>query len=188
MIESILAALAVGTFWFYLIIAIASIVFIACIENDHYGTPTVVSILLAVLYWKAFTVLSLPTIAIIVGGYAVAGVLWSVYRWYRHVQQAAFRFREKYGTTLTSSQKSDLKSEIKVSEHKSRITAWIAYWPWSLLWNITGDFFSMLYDAMVNAYQHIADRALNGFTVAEPETAKHKKEVVTDSETSWRNR
>jgi hypothetical protein len=187
MIETILTSLAVGTIWFYLIIAIASVIFIACIEHDHYGTPTVLSILLAILYWKAFVTLSLPTIAIIVGGYALAGIIWSVYRWYRHVQQVAFTYREKYGLTLTPSQKSGLKSEIRVSDHKSRITAWIAYWPWSLLWNITGDFFSMLYDAMVNAYQHIADHALNKFTVAEPALEK-KKEVVTDANPSWRNR
>lgn len=187
MIETILAALAVGTVWFYIILAIASIIFIACIENEHYETPAVVSVILAILYWKAFTAFSLASIALVVGGYAVAGVLWSVYRWYRFVQKTAFEFREEHGNVLDNEDKESLKYRLKVSNHKSNIIGWIAYWPWSLLWNITGDFFNMLYDAMVNAYQHIADRALNGFTIEEPKSSKKSSNTVTD-DPSWRNR
>lgn len=57
MIESLLAALAFGTFWFWLIFAIASIIIIACVENEHYPTPSIVAILLAVIYWKAIVAL-----------------------------------------------------------------------------------------------------------------------------------
>jgi len=170
MITSILAAIAVGTFWFWLLTIVASIVFIACVEHDHYTWPTILLVLFGLVYWKAIVAISWPAIAIFVGGYAIAGVSWSVYKWYRFVQKKAFYYRERYGLSLSESNKNDLKSELKVSNHKAKLTGWIAYWPWSLLWSITGDFFNMLYDAMVNIYQKIVDRALGEFKVEDPKT------------------
>jgi len=179
MIETILATFAFGTFWFWALTLIASVIFIASIENDHYATPSITAIVLGIVFWKPLIAVGWQTLALIVGGYALVGVVWSVFKWYRLVQKSAARYAEKYGNTLTPSQRSELKSEISVSGHKARLTGWIAWWPWSLAWGLTGDFFNFLYDTMVNAYQKIADRALGKFSVVET-----KKEVVTDAEIS----
>lgn len=177
MIESLLAALAIGTVWFWVIAVIASVLIIACVEHEHYPTPSIVAILLAIIYWKPITAAPWQTIGIVVGGFVLAGILWSVFNWFRFVQKKTNYYREKYGDTLTAEQMSDLKESIKVSSHKAQITGWIAFWPWSLFWTLTGDFFNMIYDAMVNVYQNIANRALGKFTVKPKE-----KEIVTDAE------
>jgi hypothetical protein len=177
MIETLLAALAFGTVWFWIIAVIASVIFIASIENDHYSTPTITAIILGILYWKSIAAIGWQTVGIFVGVYALVGVIWSVFKWYRFCLKTANKYRETFGNTLTSEQQLDLKGEITVSDHKSRLTGWIAWWPWSVAWGLTGDFFNMLYETMVNAYQRIADNALGKFSIVDP-----KKQVVTDAD------
>ena len=123
------------------------------------------------------------TIALVLASYAVIGVIWSTYKWYRYVNKKAALYHENYGNVLSRHETDLLKSEIKVSYHKSRLIGWIAFWPWSLSWALTGDFFNMLYDSMVHVYQGIADRALGGFTVEEPK----KKDIEENPTSSRRN-
>ena len=73
-----------------------------------------------------------------------------------------------------------LEQSLEISGNKSRIIAWMVYWPWSLIWNVTGDFFTMIYETMMGVYQRIADKAVGKFlTEDEPK----KKDIVTDAET-----
>lgn len=169
MIESILALFALGTLWFWVLLAVLSIIFIAAIENEKYFVPTLITIGFAGAYWKAFSALSLDwrAVAIGVGIYALMGILWSVFRWFKFVKSAAGEYRKKADGILTQSQLSDLRREIGVSNNKSRITAWVAYWPWSLIWNITGDFFTMIYENLEGLYQKIADHAIGKFQIEE---------------------
>ena len=182
MIETLLAALAFGTFWFWLILAIASVIIIACVENEHYPTPSIVAILLAVIYWKAIVALPWAIIAAVIGGFAVAGAVWAVVQWFRRVQKKSAYYSEKYGAMLTDSQMEQLKSEISPTQHKALITGWIAFWPWDLFWTLTGDFFNMIYDALSGIFQNISNRALAKFSVKPPE----KREVITNDEPSVR--
>jgi hypothetical protein len=169
MITSILEFFALGTFGFWLLCSLLSIVFIACIENENHWLPTVASIALAAIYWKGFVALGMTWQGVAIGVlvYAVAGMVWSIYRWYRFVKEQAEDYRKRYGTSLTDSQRRDLKSDISVSSNKALITGWIAYWPWSLVWNVTGDFFKTIYEQLQGVYQRIVDKALGGFSVQE---------------------
>lgn len=178
MIESLLAALAVGTIWFWLIIILASVIITACVENEHYPTPSIVAIILAVIYWKALMALPWAVIGIAVGGFAIAGAIWSTFQWFRRVNKKAAKYRDQCGDTLTESQLRDLKEEVSASRNKALITGWIAFWPWDLFWTFTGDFFNMIYEALSNVYQGISNRAVGQFTVKQPE----KKEVITNDE------
>ena len=180
MIESILTApFSFGTIWFWIIALTASIIFIASVENDHWLTPTITAIVLGIIYWNQLMAVGWQTIVLTIAGYVLAGVLWSLFKWYRHVSKKAAYYHEKYGNTMLPALYSELRSAVSVSSNKSRLTGWIAWWPWSLVWALTGDFFNFLYDMMVNAYQKIANRALGKFTVQEPE--RTKKSVVTDA-------
>ena len=181
MIESLLAALAVGTIWFWLIVVIASIIIIACVENEHYPTPSVVAIILGAIYWKSIVALPWSVIAIAVGVFAVAGAIWSTIQWFRRVQKKAANYRERFGDSLTSEQLSDLKREVSAANNKALITGWIAFWPWDLFWTLTGDFFNMIYDALAGIYQGISNRAVGKFNVTKPEPKNDKREVVTDA-------
>lgn len=185
MIESILAALAVGTIWFWIIAVIASVIIIACVENEHYPTPSIVAIILGIIYWKAIVALPWSVIGIAVGVFAIAGAAWSTFQWFRRVNKKAAYYRQKYGDTLSESQLYDLKRVVSASEHKALITGWIAFWPWDLFWTLTGDFFNMIYDALANVYQSISNRAVGKFTVVPP---KGKKEIVTDADTDYNRR
>lgn len=185
MIESLLAALAVGTIWFWLILAIASIIIIACVENEHYPTPSIVAIILGAIYWKSIVALPWSVIALAIGIFAVAGAIWSTFQWFRRVNKKAASYREKYGDTLSESQMESLKREISASENKALITGWIAFWPWDLFWTLTGDFFNMIYDALAGIYQGISNRAVGKFSVAKP---VEKKEVITNDEPTYPRR
>jgi len=182
MIETITGIFVVAgalTLWGWILAVIASIIFIASIENDHYATPSITAIVLGIIFWPFLAAVGVKTLIFIVAGYALAGVGWSLFKWHRYVNKVANKYREKCGTTLSKEQKSDLKREVSVSENKSRLTGWIAWWPWSLLWSLTGDFFNMLYDAMVNAYQKISNSALSKFDDEKP-----KRDVITDADTN----
>lgn len=181
MIESLLAALAFPNLWFWIVVGIASIIIIACVENEHYPTPSIVAILLAIIYWNVI-VSNLALTAIVVGGYAIAGAVWGVVEWFRRVQKKSAYYNEKYGSMLTDSQMEQLKAEISPTQHKALITGWIAFWPWDLFWTLTGDFFNMIYDALSGVFQNISNRALAKFSVKPPE----KREVITNDEPSVR--
>ena len=185
MIETILTAFAFGTIWFWLLATVASIIIISCVENEHYPTPSIVAILLGIVYWKQIVAAPWHVIALVIGVFALCGLLWSTFKWFRFVNKQVARFRELYGTALDERQMRELKEEISVSNHKATITGWIAFWPWSLLWSLTGDFFNTLYDAMTNIYQKITDHGVKKFSVKPPE---EKKPAVEDEPYTRRGR
>lgn len=182
MIESLLSAIAVGTIWFWLIAVVASIIIIACVENEHYPTPSIVAIILGAIYWKSIIALPWSVIALAVGIFAISGAVWSTFQWFRRVNKKAAYYRQKYGDTLSPDQMDALKREISASENKALITGWIAFWPWDLFWTLTGDFFNMIYDALAGIYQGISNRAMGKFNV---QTPKKDKEVITDAEPGY---
>lgn len=172
MFTTLLEFFALGTIGFYILLAFISVVFITCIENEHYVSPTVISLVLATVYWKSLYALRLDWRAILIGvlAYVVVGAIWSFFRWFRFIK----RLTDEYKESPSEGRYNSLKSDLKVSNNKSRITGWIAYWPWSLLWNITGDFFKMIYEGLQGVYQKIADKALSGIPV--PEEKKKRDE------------
>lgn len=183
MIESLLAALAFGTVWFWLILVLASVIIIACVEHEHYPTPSVVAILLGAIYWKSIVALPWAVIGIAIGVFAIAGAVWSTFQWFRRVNTKARYYHEKYGDTLSDTQMEQLKCEVSASEHKALITGWIAFWPWDCFWTITGDFFNMIYDALAGVYQNISNRAVGKFTVAQ---SKSREKAETTDEAAYR--
>lgn len=169
MITTVLEFFALGTFGFWLLCGLISIIFVACLEHDNTWFPSVLSVALVALYWKALVLLAIGWQAIAIGVlvYAVSGIVWSMFRWFRYVKSTADTYREEHGGKLTEQNRSTLVYKLKASNNKSRITAWIAYWPWSLVWNITGDFFKMAYESLQGVYQSIADRAIGKFTTVD---------------------
>lgn len=179
MIETITAALAVGTFWFWALILIVSAIIIGCVENEHYPLPTISLLVFGGLYWKYIVAAPWQTLAIIIGVFAICGIAWSVFKWNQRVNRIVSKYKETYGTSLNQSNMVRLKTEISVANNKAVLTGWIAFWPWSLLWSLTGDFFNMLYDAMSNVYQSITNRGLSKFTEASvPEKNNLQKDPI----------
>ena len=168
MLESIFGFFAVGMIGFWLLVLIASIIFITGAESDNYVLSAIVTILLGIAYWKPLMAvgLSWQVIAVCVSAYVIFGIGWSAWRWWKYVHQTVERvkksgrsYMERDGV-LTDEDKERIKLAVNVSDNKGRIIGWMAYWPWSAFWNVTGDFFTMVYDSMKSAYQRIADKAL----------------------------
>ena len=176
MITALIEALAFGTFWFWLLAFISSIVIIACVENEHYPFPSILLIVLGAIYWKPIVAMPWQTILVAIGIFAVVGLLWSAFKWHRYITKIAREYRERNGNILPESCLRDLKNAMSVSRHKAMLTGWIAFWPWSMLWSLTGDFFNMLYDAMTNVYQKITDNALSKFEVEKP-----RENIIADA-------
>lgn len=178
MITSLLEFFALGTVGFWILCSLISIIFIATIENEHYTFPTIVALLFGILYWKAFAALHWDWHGIALGVfiYAVAGVVWSIFRWMRFVKGTVEDYTKRYGEELSESSHSSLKCDISPTHNKSLIVGWIAYWPWSLVWNITGDFFKMIYETMQGFYSGISKKALAGVKIKQPEAASEKRQ------------
>lgn len=184
MIETITAALAVGTFWFWLLLALASIIIIACTESEHYHTPSIVAIILGIIYWKDILIIPWPVIAIGIGIFAIGGVIWSAFKWLRYVAQIVSNYKREHGDMLSEQQMALLKFAVSVSQNKARITGWIAFWPWSAFWTVTGDFFNMLYDSMFRIYENISNRGIKKFTVK----IEDNNEIITHTSSGKRVR
>lgn len=168
MIETIISAFAFGTIWFWLLVTITSIVVIASIENEHYFTPSALVLLLGIMSWKSFTNMSWQAIATTIVGYLIIGIVWSLYKWHRHVTSViAYNIKDS-GSWQKATERYAVKHTIEPAHNKGKLIGWIAWWPWSLFWNLSGDFFNIVYDGMVNAYQKITDNALKKLT--EPST------------------
>lgn len=162
MFEAIFGFFALWSIGFWSLVAVASIIFIVGAESDKYTFSGIVTAVLALLYWRPLMAvgLSWQIIVGIVVGYCLAGVAWSVFRWWKYVEAVVIQFKKESGGQLSDTEKSSVKYQVSVNRNKRRILGWIAYWPWSVIWNITGDVFTMLYNHMKAAYQRIADAAL----------------------------
>lgn len=169
MITTLFEFFALGTLGFWILISLISITFVACIENDHYTFPTILALAIGTIYWKPLMAfVNWQSLAIGVLVYVVVGVLWSVFRWFRYVKDLT----NKYKKNPSESALSTLKYALDVSDNKSRITAWIAYWPWSLLWNIIGDLCVTVYEQIEGVYQKITDKALGNLPELEEKSKR----------------
>lgn len=180
MIESIVTLFAVGTIGFWALVFIASIVFIVSVENDHYWFPSILTLGLVGIYWKPLVdAFDWRAFLIGLGIYAIAGMAWSAWRWFKHIKTKI----EEYTELRDNLTQKDLEQwigqsySLTLSHNKSRIMGWIAWWPWSLFWNLTQDFFTTIYDAMKGIYEKIA-AAVIAKAMAKLPVADKKKEDV----------
>lgn len=166
MLESILGFFAFGALGFWLLLAALSIVYTVSVEVDKHGVAIFATILAILLGWNNLGLLfhNWQLLLIGVAAYGIAGGAWSVFRWLKYCRKYVethpnekISLIEGYGDnkrTLTLEQY--YSEKLKPSDHKSRLIAWIVYWPWSLIWNVIGDFFTGIYDALANVYNRVA--------------------------------
>lgn len=126
MIEAITAFFAFGALGFWVLAIVASIVFIACIENDRIVVPTLLTIGLIAVYFKSLTgITEVITWRFLVGGiiaYVLSGSVWSFIKWGSYTRIAVKDFKRK------NISESELKRRVDVSYNKARITGWLVWW------------------------------------------------------------
>ncbi|MBI5733173.1 hypothetical protein HY967_04490 [Candidatus Jorgensenbacteria bacterium] len=155
-----------GTFWFWTLAVIATIIIIACIDHNENFTGATASLVIALLLLqflgdvKVFSyVLEQPFMGLIYFVmYLGAGTAWSIIKWWRFVgkrkseydrAKAEFLTRHKVeGNAIPNVLKSEWRDRCRhesyaeapqARQHKGKIVGWMCYWPWSLFWTLLDD-------------------------------------------------
>lgn len=142
--------------------------------------------------FKPFTELvQNPTSAVLFFGlYVVAGVIYSIFRWWRSLAWLSSKYgelKEKYLKEIGKDelQISDqdrqemvhwIRKQIvghgkslppKASEHKSQLTTWMAFWPICVPWTIFDDLllnvWNWAYECVAEVFQKMSDRMFSKF-------------------------
>ena len=136
---------------------LASITYIVAAESDDYAWAVAATIVAMIIYGKTlvvFTMMHWQMAVIIIIAYGIMGGLWSIFRWFKFCRNHVKT--HEVPTHWSYTREDYYKTNLDPSNHKSRLISWIAYWPWSMLWNVVGDFFTGIYDALINIYKRTA--------------------------------
>lgn len=169
---AILAFFVFPSLGFFLGLLALSVVYTIATERDIHGFAVFATIVGVGLFWNSIVALGTiawPFLLVGVGVYAFAGGLWSVFRWFKYCRE--YIVQNPYNSNQPASDYSSgkevkltptdyYKSKLQPSKHKSRLIGWIAYWPWSLIWNIAGDTLTAIYDALANVYKKTAEAVI----------------------------
>jgi hypothetical protein len=159
MLGSLMAFFELGTFGFWLLMVGASIIFTAGVASKRYIMPLLLTIALSVLYHSVFKLEDWRAWLVGAIAYVLLGIGWSLLKWNNFVKKEVKKFKE----STTKHRDTDyFKRTMTVSDHAAEIISWIGWWPWSLFWTLTGDFFTMVYENMKSAYDKILNRHLSG--------------------------
>lgn len=98
------------------------------------------------------TISTVPWWGWVVGvlGYALIGIIWSLFKWTRYVSKAHTQFVEKKKTWMADQRNINIKGSWEqnvkdndlipnANNQKSKIAFWISYWPISIFWAILQD-------------------------------------------------
>ena len=114
-----------------------------------------------------------PIRSVVIGAlYILVGVGYVWLKWFSYVNTAVRKISE----IMTSSSTNDIEFAcrragyksipLKVSDYKTKIIGWMAYWPISAVWTLLNDPLRRLYDAIYNgiaaSLQAISDKAFSG--------------------------
>lgn len=190
--EFLAATFAVGAFWFWMLILVETVVIFACIENEKgiLATLSVVGFFSLLWLLGVFNVFGYMAknpwkSPLYVGGYFVAGALWSVVKWYVYVINQRSRYDDARANFLENInvKSGSLTDELKIKwethlemirlevkpqarKHMGKLLTWATYWPWSFLWTFVDDFvkrvFKLILLRLQAVYQSISDYAFKG--------------------------
>jgi hypothetical protein len=185
-----------GIFW--ALTALAAVFVIASIDGERpvYATGVIT------LYLAALTLFSTTNvflwayhnpllIAYGIGGYILAGVIWSVVKWYFFVLNKADQYQKfrngfmqelKIKEIITPEQKAAMRNYLrshhydgsfppKASENYKRIIMWMTYWPFSGVWTLINDpvkrAFKFCYLHLAGAMQAISNSVFKKYSELE---------------------
>jgi hypothetical protein len=169
MLETLLGCFAFGTLGFWGVIIALSIIYTIATEQDTHAMAVISTIVAGLLLWHPLvTVMTHWHLTLIILlAYGAIGGAWSVFRWFKYCR--AYIAKDAYHTAEASELRGwkdtapyimnpseFYASKLNPSKHKSRLIGWISYWPWSLVWTVSGDFLTGIYDALSNVYSRIA--------------------------------
>lgn len=176
MLELLLAL----SFWPWALLCVLLASFIASSATENMGFAVIGAILYFSLAWVFFSsnpfvwVYQNPAMTLsIVAIYCAAGAAWSMFKWYKRITSQAVQVKltkakTDYDQKNPGAGPKDYFSspwfplEAQPSRNKDAITAWIAFWPLSVIGYFFGellvDFFGRIYAALASTYENITTR------------------------------
>lgn len=152
--------LAVGSLWAWILFIVASIIIIACLENDSGTGATITMIATIVLLtifggkddlaslWAWCSSKPLAAIGLFMS-YIVVGFVWSFVKWYFYLisfRDQGFNRRDAH---------------LEVDYNKGRLIAWATYWPFSVIWTFIDQPVKRIITYIFNRLTGIYDSILN---------------------------
>lgn len=126
-------------------------------HNGARGWAVFTALVLAAISYFFFSV-SLMTIGIGAIVYVAVGLVWSFWRYKRHVDDVVEKNKGE-----SDMRKANALQQIHPKEMLSTITAWVVIWPFSMIENVVGDIVDAIQDLVRRVfrgvYQKIYDSA-----------------------------
>jgi hypothetical protein len=141
MLEGLLTAIAFGTLWFWVVIAVSFILLLTSVVNECPGWATTIFTVLAFIYGPAL-VSKFGLITIIIGFaiYFLLGGFYSVWRWRAHAKEATDKFLEENKTkeSRDKNKESFVSRKLNAANYKGEIYTNISFWPFVFVWYLLG--------------------------------------------------
>ena len=165
-----LTLFASGTLWFWLLIIATVVGITALIENEQNVLADIVFVATMVVLYKLGCGTNLETIGIWISThwllsiglffvYLIAGTLYSLIKWAVFLSDAKDRMIRERITFY--------QENWKASEHKTKITHWMIYWPisgaWTIISNPVVKAFNRIFYKLESVYQKISDKIMQEF-------------------------
>jgi len=102
-------------------------------------------------------------------GFIVVGVVWSFIKWFSFLVRVREVMKERGDFNFPVEYRGlPLDKKPLASENKKRITAWMIFWPFSLVGTLLNDpirrIFNLIFNSLKNQYQRLSDRVFRDVT------------------------
>jgi len=176
--------LAVGTWGFWLLLAVAAIVMSELMDTNRPGYATCLAVALVAVFavfgnFNPLTWIKNNPVDLIeyVVGYFVVGSVWGVAKWFfwlRKIRSVLDEIKALYPNNrdawASEARRRSWPMELppKVSDHKTLIIGWMALWPSSMIWTLLHDpvkwVFEEIYANLGGMMQKISNHVFKDFT------------------------
>lgn len=189
---------------------IAIIIFLICVayESPGFATLSFIASLAAAEFIFGLpvidTIKAQPlSIVAFAAVYLLAGIAWSIPKWWFHVRnlrdeylEAIQKFLDQEGANIKA-EDFDFEGELgdhwssynapywdnkippRASENKSRILTWVLYWPFSMVWTIIDEpfrrAFTMVFERIRGLYQRISESAFSDVPIKSKKNRKIRR-------------
>lgn len=166
---TVIAATTGYLFWAAVfVVLVVDIVFLSNDDCEIQATFWTVAALVATyLFTDAFTGVRWPIVIMAVLAYLAVGVIWSFWKWYSYVVNKLDTLKVVWSSNKPST--GTFAEYIKGKQpyavyNKSRITGWMALWPFSLTWWVMTwprRFFTWAYKRLSTVFDRMSDKIWN---------------------------
>jgi hypothetical protein len=217
MLTFLAGVLAFGTLWFWLFSFVVFCAITALVENDEGVWATIVFIgtVLSLNFLSKIPVLDYVKLnpghtLMYVGIYFAVGIVWTLIKWYFFVHNKVVKYnnfkakflKDRKTDTLTPALANELIESCSrygvsadapdASDHKSDLTRWGTYWPFSMVGTALNDIirraWDYVYEMLQTTYQRMS-KSIFKSAAADVELAKsYKAAAGADSDNAPRSR